>query len=84
MQTLKHLNDFNEKIVGIHGHPQHRITMQLAANNSLMNPPQDPFVAKGYSNYVDSILDNRMSNAFKSVASLEVREGIMNKSIFMI
>ena len=30
-------------------------------------------MAKGYSNYVDSILDNRMSKAFKSVASLEVR-----------
>ena len=39
-------------------------------------------MAKGYSNYVDSILDNRMSNAFKSVASLEVREGI--SLIFMI
>ena len=30
-------------------------------------------VAKGYSNYVDSMLDNRMSQAFKKVASLEVK-----------
>ena len=33
-------------------------------------------VAKGYSNYVDSILDNRMSQAFKSIAGMEVRTEI--------
>ena len=30
-------------------------------------------VAKGYSNYVDSILDNKMSRAFKSIAGMKVR-----------